>query len=173
MRLLPMQRILFPIAAFAAVAIYLIWWVTYAGIHFNTRYSIRPPGAAAEVQGTTVRLKSLVQAGELSDANGRQPALPDPGTVWVVAHLEIFRHDPAKEFPCGAELLGPEGRRWKESLPKVKRAVSWCQLQNPVGQLVQFESVFVVPARYADQLIGVALLDLSTAARTSVLTPPL
>ena len=49
MRLLPIRRILFAVAAFAAVLIYLIWWVTYAGIHFNPRYSVRPPGASAEV----------------------------------------------------------------------------------------------------------------------------
>ena len=70
MRPLPMQRVLFPIAAFAAVAIYLIWWVTYAGIHYNARYSIRPPGAAAEVEGSSVRLLSLVRSDRLADASG-------------------------------------------------------------------------------------------------------
>lgn len=50
MIVLPMRRILFAVAALAAVLIYLIWWVTYAGIHYIPRYTVRPPGAAGEVQ---------------------------------------------------------------------------------------------------------------------------
>ena len=172
MRPLSMRRILFPVAAVAAVMIYVIWWVTYAGIHYNPRYSIRPPGAAAEVQGTTVRLVALVRAGELRDAGGGPSELPVPGAVWVVAELETVRHDPAKEFPCGAKLLGPEGRLWSSEPFRVRRATEWCKPDNPVDQAVRFESIFLVPARYADKLIGVALVDLGTAERTAVLTPP-
>ena len=82
-----MLRILFPVAVFAAVVIYLIWWVTYAGIHYNPRYSIRPPGAAADVNGTSVRLVSLVRSDLLTDASGGPPEVPDPGAVWVVAEF--------------------------------------------------------------------------------------
>jgi hypothetical protein len=172
MRPLSMRRILLPLAAFAAVVIYVIWWVTYAGIHYNPRYSIRPPDAVAEVQGTTVRLVSLVRAGELTDAGGGPPELPVPGAVWVVAELETVRLNPAKEFPCGAKLLGPEGRLWNSEPFRVRRATEWCKPDNPVGQAVRFESIFLVPARYADKLIGVALVDLGTAERTAVLTAP-
>jgi hypothetical protein len=91
-KVLLQRRVLFPVGAFAAVLIYLIWWATYAGIHFNDRYSIRPPGAAGEIQGSSVRLVSLVRTGELGDANGDVPALPEPGAVWVVAELESVRH---------------------------------------------------------------------------------
>ena len=98
MRPLPMQRILFPIAAFAAVAIYLIWWVTHAGIHYHARYSIRPPGAATEVEGSSVRLLSLVRSDRLADASGGMPVFPDPGAVWVVGEFESLRHDPAEKF---------------------------------------------------------------------------
>ena len=174
MRPLPMQRVLFPIAAFAAVAIYLIWWVTYAGIHYNARYSIRPPGAAAEVEGSSVRLLSLVRSDRLADASGGMPVFPDPGAVWVVGEFESVRHDPAEKFLCGTRLLGPQRRVWiPEPFPEVKRVTEDCQTNNPVGQAVRFESIFMVPARYADQLIGIELYDPSTAARTPVLTPPL
>ena len=39
MRTLPMRRMLFAVGALAAVLIYLIWWVTYAGIHYTPRYA--------------------------------------------------------------------------------------------------------------------------------------
>jgi hypothetical protein len=172
MRLLPIRPILFAVAAFAAVLIYLIWWVTYAGIHYNPRYSVRPPGVSVEVQGTSVRLLSLIRADQLSNSGGGQPAIPEPGAVWVVAALEAVRHDPGKEFGCETKLLGPERRIWATESFHVKRATEDCERENPVGKAVRFESIFMVPARYADQLIGIALVDSSTTARTPVLRPP-
>ena len=50
MRMLPVRRILLVVAAVTAVSIYLIWWVTYAGIHYTPRYSLRPAGASGDVQ---------------------------------------------------------------------------------------------------------------------------
>ena len=61
-----MRRMLFAVGALAAMFIYLIWWVTYAGIHYTPRYVVRPPGVAGEVQGTSVRLLSLTRAEQLS-----------------------------------------------------------------------------------------------------------
>jgi hypothetical protein len=154
------------------VAIYLIWWVNYAGIHYDPRYSIRPPGAGAEVRGTSVRLLSLVRSDKLADASGGRPELPHLGAVWVVAEFESVQHDPAEKFSCGStRLLGPQGRLWDPELFRVQRALE-CKPENPVGQAVRYESIFMVPARYADQLIGVALEDRSTAARTQVIKPP-
>jgi hypothetical protein len=97
--------------------------------------------------------------------------------VWIVAELEAERHDPAKEFLCGAQLIGPEWRLWSttSALTKgvmPKRAIQSCPLDLPVGQPVRFESIFMVPARYADQLVGIALTDDSSAARTPVIRPP-
>jgi hypothetical protein len=171
---LPLQRILLLIAALAAVAIYLIWWVTYAGIHYNTRYSVRPPGAPAEVQGTSVRLLSLVRSGQLADASGGPPEVPDPGAIWVVAEFEAVRHDPAEKFLCSSTtLLGPQGRVWIPELFRVQRRTEECRPNLPVDQAVRYESIFMVPARYADQLIGIALWDNTTPARAPVLTPAL
>jgi hypothetical protein len=167
-----MRRILFVVAALAAALIYLTWWVTYAGIHYTPRYALRPPGASGEVQGTTVRVLSLVRSDQLADAGGGEPALPDPGAVWVVAELEAVRHDPAKKFNCGPRLLGPEQRLWSTAASGgAKRAMESCPLDLAVGQPVRFESIFMVPARYADQLVGIALIDYSTAARTPVIRP--
>ena len=172
MRVLPMRRILFAVAAFAAVLIYVIWWVTYAGIHYIPRYTMRPPGAGGELQGTTVRVLSLTRSDRLADAEGEEPGVPAPGAVWVVAELEAVRHDPAKEFLCGAQLIGPERRLWSTASVRTRRAIQDCPLDLVVGQPVRFESIFMVPARYADQLVGIALSDDSSAARTPVIRPP-
>jgi hypothetical protein len=172
MKLLPIRRILFPIAAFAAVGIYLIWWVTYAGIHFIPRFSLRPPGASGELAGTSIRVLSLTRAHQLTDAKGGQPGIPDPGAVWIVAELEAVRHDPTKDFFCDTRLLGPEQRLWSTaSLLQVSRAMPSCKSDLVVGQPTRFESIFMVPARYADQLSGIALMDGSSAARTPVIRP--
>lgn len=172
MRMLPLRRIQFVVAAFAAVLIYEIWWVTYAGIHYTPPYTLRPPGASGEMQGTTVRVLSLMRSDQLADADGGEPGLPDPGGVWVVAELEASRHDPAKEFYCGDQLVGPDWRLWSAAAVRTKRATQSCPLDLAVGQTVRFESIFMVPARYADQLGGIALSDSTTAARIPVITPP-
>jgi hypothetical protein len=146
---------LFAVGALAAVLIYLIWWVTYAGIHYTPRYAVRPPGVAGEVQGTSVRLLSLTRAEQL-----------------VVAEFEAVRHDPGKTFYCDTELLGPQRRLWARAATGAGRAIPGCLPDDfAVDRLVRFEAVFLVPIRYADQLAGVALVDDSTAARTPVITP--
>src|SRR6188472_270214 len=91
MRTLPMRRMLFAVGALAAVLIYLIWWVTYAGIHYTPRYAVRPPGVAGEVQSTSVRLLSLTRAEQLVDTSedkSGKSEFPDPGGVWIVAEFE-------------------------------------------------------------------------------------
>jgi hypothetical protein len=173
-----MRRTVFAVAAFAAVLIYLIWWVSYAGIHFSPRYRLLPPGVSAEVQGASVRVLSLTRSDQLANVGGGKPGLPDPGAVWIVAEMEAVRHDPAKEFLCGTELIGPEWRQWPTASlftasAGVQRATPSCPLDLAVGQQVRFESIFMVPARYADQLSGIALRDDSSAARTPIIRPAL
>jgi hypothetical protein len=177
MRMLPVRRILLVVAAFTAVSIYLIWWVTYAGIHYTPRYNLRPPGASGDVQGASVRLLSLIRSDKLAAADGGQPGSPEPGAVWIVAELEAVRHDPAKEFLCGTELVGPEWRRWTPASlltasAGVQRSTPSCPVDLSLDQPLRFEALFLVPARYANQLLGIALRDDSTAARTTVIRPP-
>ena len=173
MRILQRRRILFPVAALAAVGIYLIWWVTYAGIHFAPRFSMRPPGASGELAGASIRLLSLTRADQLADANGAQPAVPEPGAVWIVAELEAVQHDSTKDFLCDTRLLGPEQRLWPNaSLLRVSRALPYCDSDLTVGKHpTRFESIFMVPTRYAGQLSGIALMDTYSAARTPVIRP--
>ena len=96
-----MRRMLCAVGALAAVLIYLIWWVTYAGIHYTPRYAVRPPGVAGEVQSTSVRLLSLTRAEQLVDTSedkSGKSEFPDPGGVWIVAEFEGMRHDQGKTF---------------------------------------------------------------------------
>ena len=67
-------------------------------MHFESRYTPQPPGAAAEVLGTSVRLLSLTQTDQLTEVDADQPEVPDPGAVWIVAELEAVRHDEATSF---------------------------------------------------------------------------
>jgi hypothetical protein len=54
----------------------------------------------------------------------------------------------------------------------VQRSTPSCPLDLSVDQSVRFEALFLVPARYANQLLGIALRDDSSAARTTVIRPP-
>jgi hypothetical protein len=172
MRIVPMRRILFAVAAFAAVLIYLLWWVTYAGIHFNPRFRQLPPGASGELAGTSVRVLSLTRADQLVDAEGGEPALPEPGAVWIVAELEAVRHRQSDVSLCGAELLGPQQRLWPLGMTPPNRSLPDCYAELVVGRPGRVELIFMVPGRYADQLSGISLMDESSAARIPVVTPP-
>jgi hypothetical protein len=159
---------LFAVGALAAVLIYLIWWVTYAGIHYTPRYAVRPPGVAGEVQGTSVRLLSLTRAehGRHAGRQIRQVSF-DPGGVWIVADPKL-RHDPGRLL-LRHRVAGSQRRLWARAA-RVGRPFRLLTRRFRSDRLVRFE-VFLSTNGYADQLAGVALVDDSTAARTPVITP--
>ncbi len=173
MRPLPVRTGLFVTMAFSLVLLYLIWWTAYTNVHYESRYTPQPPGAAAEVHGTSVRLLSLTQSDQLTEVGPDQPPkVPDPGAVWIVAELEAVRHGEASEFLCQTEVVGPQGVRWEPASVYVDRSVPSCDSTAlGVGQPYRFEALYMVPRRYADQLAGIALPDRSTADRTAVLRP--
>ena len=173
MRPLPIRTALVTVTVGCLVLLYVLWWTTYAGIHFNQRFTQRPPGEAGRVGGTTIRLRSLTSTPLLADQKYAGPAeVADPRTVWVVAVLEATREPGAPEFYCTVELLGPGGRRW-DPQSKVTRTVPYCASdQVKPGSPTQFETIFLVPERFVGQIVGVALLDPSVADRVDVVTPP-
>jgi hypothetical protein len=169
----PLRTVLFLTAVGALVLLYLLWWTTYAGIHFQERFVQQPAGAAAEVGGTSMRLLSLRQSTLLADQkfNG-VPEQAGSGTTWVVAELEAVQQPDAPDFYCTLELVGPDGRRW-EKQTKFNRTLPWCDSKEIAsGRSVRFEAIFLVPEQYADQLMGVALMDPSVADRVPVIMPP-
>jgi hypothetical protein len=173
MPVLPMRTVLFVTAVGALVLLYVLWWTTYAGIHFEERFAQQPAGAAAEVSGTTIRLLSLRQSALLADQkfNG-VPEHAGSRTTWVVAELEAVQRPDAPDFYCTVELVGPDARHW-ERQSKFNRTVPSCDSEEiGSGRSVRFEAIFLVPQQYADQLMGVALMDSSVADRVPVITPP-
>jgi hypothetical protein len=174
MRTLPLRTSLFVAAVVAMVLVYLFWWTTYVGIHFDERYAQRPAGAVGEVGGTTIRLLSLTRSAMLADQKyGDVPEQASPGTTWVVAEFEAVQRQGAPSFSCTFKLLGPDGREWSQQSFLTKRTVPSCSptaIQS--GTPVRFEEVFLVPERFADRLAGVAVLDPSTADRSPVVLPP-
>lgn len=174
MRPLPLRTTLGTVAVGCLVMLYLLWWTTYAGIHFDERFAQRPPGAAGEVGGTSIRLLSLTRSDLLADQKyGGAPDHASPGTTWVVAELEAVQRPSAPEFYCTLELVGPDGRRWDKQ-SNVGRTLPSCSHEEiRSGGPVRFETVFLVPERFADQLVGVALMDPAVPDRVPVITPSL
>lgn len=168
---LPLRTASATTAVGALVLLYLLWWTTYAQVHFEPRYAPRPPGAAGEVAGTSIRVLSMVAAPRLADQRyGGEPDSAVPGAVWVVAELEAV-HAPGVAGLCTLELLGPGGRRWTPQTT-TSRTLPSCSSAALSARPSSFETVFLVPERFADRLVGIVLLDPSDPGRAPVVTPP-
>lgn len=169
-RALPLRTALVTTAVGACVLLYLLWWTTYARIHFEQRYAPEPRGAVGEVASTSIRVLSLTAAPQLADQRyGGEPESAEPGTVWVVAELEAVQAPGAAEFYCTLELLGPDGRRWTPQ-PKTSRTLPSCS-DALSSRPRRFETIFLVPERFRNQLVGIVLRDPSGPARAPVITP--
>ena len=170
---IPLRTVLFVTVVYALVLLYLLWWTTYVGIRTEERFVQQPAGAAGEVSGTSIRLLSLRQSTLLADQRyGGAPQQASSGATWVVAELEAVRRPDAREFYCTLELVGPDGRRWDKQ-SNITRTLPWCDSKEIVpGRTVRFETIFLVPERFADQLVGVAVLNPATPDRVPVITPP-
>ena len=155
----------------ALVVLYLLWWTTYAQVHFAQRYAPQPPGTAGEVAGTSIRVLSLTAAPQLAHpAYGDEPESAAPGAVWVVAELEAVQAPGAPTYFCSLELLGPDGRRWEHQIES-GRTLPACSSDAVSERPVRFEEVFLVPERYRGRLVGIALLDASDPGRVPVVRP--
>ena len=163
------RRSLILVITAALVAIYLIWWVSYAEIHQHARYRQLAPGAALTTKGLTLRLERVVIADQLLDKSGQQPVAAVPGAVWVVAQFQVTERDP-KQSCCEFRLVGTDGSTWSDSYPSVSRAVgSFFSFDTAP---YEFEETYEVPARAANHLAGVVVQDLTSPAPMPVLRPP-
>lgn len=161
--------------AVALVALtYLTLWSTYASTHTSDRYHQLAPGAVGMRKGAQLRLLSLVRTDRLNDREGQDPQLAGAGAVFVVAELEMVQRRPVEFTSCSdVDLLGPGLRQWESISTDVLRPTPFCDSSDVVlGQPYRFETVYLVPLRYADNLAGLALTDVSTPGRTAVLRPP-
>ncbi len=164
---------LFLLVTALATAVYVLWWSTYAQIHQQERYAVLAPGAPAEVGGATVRLLGLQQTPLLADTDpADEPEAPLPGTVWVVATVEVLKPGADERSPCGVQLVDTDRRAWSTTSPLVDRALPRCSGDEIVaGRPYRFEASFAVPERSAASIAGLAVPDASTARRTPLLRP--
>jgi hypothetical protein len=154
----------------ALVAIYLIWWVSYAEIHQHSRYRQLAPGAALTTRGLTLRLERVVIADQLLDESGDEPpAVAAPGAVWVVAQFQVTERDPSQSC-CEFLLVGTDGSAWSDTYPSVTRAVGSFFSSDTAPY--RFEETYEVPTRAADHLAGVVVQDQTSPAPMPVLRPP-
>lgn len=157
------------------VLLYLVGWTVYATTHTGERYRQLPPGAAGTRADADLRLLGLTRTERLLDSGGGDPQLAEAGSTFVVAELELTQRRPTELVTCTADLLGPDQRLWERDVlgVRVQRQTPTCDSADVVvGRPYRFEAVYVIPVRFADQLVGVALTDHLTSARTPVLRPP-
>ena len=172
MRPLPLRTALGTTSVGCLVVLYLLWWTTYAGIHFEQRFAQAPPGAPGKAGGTSIRLLSVARSDLLTDQKyGGVPEQATPGTTWVVAQLEAVQQPDAPDFFCTLELLGPGGRRWEKQFKTGRMAPDCTSEELKSGRPARCETIFLVPERFVDQIAGVALIDSSVADRVPVITP--
>lgn len=158
------------------VLVYLTGWSVYSLAHTgDDRYRALPPGAPATALDAEWRLLSLVRTTQLAASSG-DPGFADAGSTFVVATVERTPVTAAEFTYCTTALLGPGGRVWEpgtlgSDLPL--RDTPRCRTEDDeVGRTYAFEVIYLVPTAFADQVVGVAVPDSSTAARTPVLRPP-
>jgi hypothetical protein len=164
------RRILLLVITSALVLIYLIWWVSYAQTHQNPRYRQLAPGAVVSVKGLTVRLEQLIIADQLAAEDKTEPpAVPVSGAVWVVAQYQVSHRD-FKQTCCNFVLVGANGATWSDAYPSVGRTLG--SFYSSETAPYEFEQIFEVPSGVVGQLVGIAVEDLTSPARTPVLRPP-
>lgn len=161
------------IIAAAGVALYLIWWTTYATVHQESQYGQLAPGESTQVGGTTVRLLRLEQAGTLRSTSTLGDNAAPPGAVYVVAILEVIRADVEDYTGCTFTLVGTDRRIWSTAFITVSRDRLRCSSDEVVaGRPTEVEALFAVPQRAVGSIAGVGVEDQSKAGRTPLLTPP-
>ncbi|SDT42674.1 hypothetical protein SAMN04488543_4325 [Friedmanniella luteola] len=156
--------------------LYLLSWSVYALAHTgDDRYRAVAPGAPARALSAEWRLLGLVRTPRLVASSG-EPGLAGAGATYVVAELERTPVEVTDFAFCTTALLGPGGRVWEpgdrgSGVPS--RDTPGCSSEDrEVGRAYRFEVVYLVPTAFVDQVVGVALPDRTTAARTPVLRPP-
>lgn len=159
----------------ALVLSYLAWWTTYSYTHLsaNPQFTQLAPGASAEREDGAFRLDRLVQSETLADQTGGQAEIAAAGSVWVIAELTVIPAKSASFISCEVTLVGPDQRQWTaESAPVSRTNPRYCADDAVVaGQPLRLEALFVVPSRYVDQLVGVAVPDPTTSDPARVLRP--
>jgi len=162
--------------AAALVLIYLTLWTLYSTTHLSSfgRYEQLDPGASTRQFDADFRLLSLVKTETLVGGDG-DPQRASADAVWVVANLEVVRRSKDPNFLCLTELLGPDHRAWERTtlLDVTRSQPMFCDNEElAVGSPFRFEAIFEIPARDAETLYGVVVVNPVDSTPEQVLAPP-
>lgn len=157
--------------AFALVLIFLVIWMTYAGIHTYPRFQQLAPGETTTFEGVTYKLLGLTRTSAVT--NGDDTVRAQARATYVIAELEIVT---TKKSPtCSVELVADGKRTWESSTDFFERKLpQFCgDTEHPVtaGKPWRFEQIFLIPSAFADRLYGIGVEDDTSPAPTKVLTP--
>lgn len=160
------------------VLMYVVIWGQYAVTHMSDRYVQLAPGQPSEltVANTQFRVHKLARTDKIDDpSQPDEPAVPTPGTTFVVAEIEVLRVAESDVFGCQAKLA-VEGVRQIE-LASVytddKDLPTTCYSDEvKVGEPYRFLAIYEVPLQYADQIYGIAVDYTDYGAPFQVIRPP-
>ncbi|MBB3329027.1 hypothetical protein [Microlunatus antarcticus] len=151
------------VAAIAAllVLIYLSVELTYSSTHLDPpRYTPVEPGEVGHGKSADFRLLSLRQTERWGQQSGGEPGAPDPGSVWVVAELEVTPRQREDYLLCSLHLVSTDGRSWDSAFGAPTHEGESCAPDPEnveLGTTYPFVLGFQVPATEADHLAGLAV----------------
>lgn len=166
------RRWLYLAIVVSLVGLYVVWWMTYAGLHLPPeRFEQQPPGAVVMSQGAEFTLISLTQTTDLLDRQGElNPAPAD--AVWVVARLDVTPRIKNDLLSCTVVLVAEGQRSWERNGDYVSRPIDRCVPDDAViGQTYPIEADFTVPITDVDRIVGVGVSQFN-GSRDPLLTPP-
>lgn len=153
---------------------YLIVWTTYSAAHTYPRYRQLAPGVGATSMSNPERYRVLgmTETTTLMSSDG-DSARAGSHEVWVIASVEVTIDRREQYVGCDLRLLGPGGRLWESPLdPPQRKAPTFCDGADvKPGVPYAYEQLFQIPDRYADQLLGLVLVNDLSGAPSVVIAP--
>lgn len=162
------------IVAACCVGIFLAIWAVYAATHVNTRYVQAAPGESATLNDVTYRVLDIRRTETVLDGDEEHPAAAN--AIWIVVDAEVQIPHPVEVLGCGTiPLVAVGDRTWEASNSFYSRdgiPVGCTSDEVPVGRPYRFQQFYEVPVKYADQVYGIAVEDVTNGDPAIVLTPP-
>jgi hypothetical protein len=167
------------LAAALAVLLVLVYlsveW-TYASTHLPPpRFHPVAPGAVGRGTYADFRLVSLRRTEHFGHDLDGDPGSPDPGSVWVVAQLEITPRRHQDYVLCTSSIVATDGRSWApEDLGPTHEGESCAGDDDEdvrLGTTYPFVAAYEVPEDEADHIAGIGIETYSWHAQP-LLRPP-
>ncbi|WP_114558369.1 hypothetical protein [Desertihabitans aurantiacus] len=156
------------VVALCLCTVFSVGWLRYFERATSITYVPTAPGAWVEVEGLRQRVVEWYLADSLSGSDDGVPVTPEPGKVFLVAHLEVETLLP-DAYCGGSVLLGEDEQLTADLLPSgLERPVPDDCPESGPGLT---ELVVEVPRTRTDAIKGVTMNDPETGVAW-VLRPP-